>query len=302
MALVDDLASVLPQLRGALREEVPLASMTWFKTGGPAEVLFEPAHEDDLSAFLSLCPAAIPVTVIGAGSNLLVRDGGLAGVVVRLGKGFSVVDIEGEALSAGAAVPDVKLASAAAQAGLAGLAFLRGIPGQVGGALRMNGGAYGTETADVLVSARGVGRDGSARDYTAAEMGFTYRHCGVPPDVIFTRARFRGHRGDPEAIRAEMAAITAARAATQPVNTRTGGSTFKNPPGAKAWELVDRAGCRGLVHGDAQVNELHANFLVNRGSASAAEIEALGELVRARVLDTCGIELEWEIARIGRAA
>ncbi len=302
VSLAEELAEAMPALRGSLRADVLLAPSTWFKTGGPAEVLFTPADEDDLGLFLSRCPAAVPITVIGAGSNLLVRDGGLEGVVVRLGKAFAWLRVEGEEIVAGAAVPDVKLASAAAQAGLAGLAFLRGIPGQVGGALRMNGGAYGAETADVLVSARGVACDGSARNYTAAEMGFAYRHCGVSPDVIFTRARFRGRPGDPEAIRAEMAAITAARAATQPVNTRTGGSTFKNPPGAKAWELVDRAGCRGLVHGDAQVSELHANFLVNRGTASAADIEALGELVRARVLETSGIELEWEIARIGRAA
>ena len=300
MSLRDVLAA--PGLRGTLEADVPLAPLTWFRCGGPAEVLFTPVDEDDLALFMERCPSGVPATVIGAGSNLLVRDGGLAGVVVRLGKAFASLQVEGEAISAGAAVPDVKLASAAAQAELGGLAFLRGIPGQVGGALRMNGGAYGSELADVLVSARGVARDGTARDYTASEMGFTYRHCGVPPDVIFTQACLRGRSGDPEAIRAEMSAITAARAATQPVNTRTGGSTFKNPPGAKAWELVDRAGCRGLVHGDAQVSPLHTNFLVNRGAATAAEIEALGELVRARVLESSGVALEWEIARIGRAA
>ena len=301
MKLRDALAAK-PGVRGTLQADVSLASLTWFKTGGPAEVFFEPADEEDLATFLSLCPADVPVTVIGAGSNLLVRDGGLEGVVVRLGRGFAALAAEGDGIVAGAGVPDVKLASAAAGAGIAGLAFLRGIPGQLGGALRMNGGAYGAEIADVFVSARGVGRDGTLREYAPGDIGFTYRHCGVHGDVIFTSARLRGRPGNPEAIRAEMAAITAARAATQPVNTRTGGSTFKNPPGAKAWELVDRAGCRGLVHGDAQVSELHTNFLVNRGSATAADIEALGELVRARVLESSGISLEWEIARIGRAA
>ncbi len=297
-----DALAAKPGVRGVLQANAPLAPLTWFRCGGPAEVLFEPADEDDLALFLSLCPPDIPVTVIGAGSNLLVRDGGLDGVVVRLGRGFAALTVEGNEIVAGAGVPDVKLASAAAGAGLAGLAFLRGIPGQLGGALRMNGGAYGSEIAEVFVSARGVARDGSMREFAARDMGFTYRHCEVAGDVIFTSARLRGHPGHPEAIRAEMATITAARTATQPVNTRTGGSTFKNPPGHKAWELVDRAGCRGLTHGDAQVSELHTNFLVNRGSAAAAEIEALGEMVRARVLETSGIELEWEIARIGKAA
>ncbi len=300
MSLRDVLA--VPGLRGTLEADVPLAPLTWFRCGGPAEVLFTPVDETDLALFMERCPSGVPVTVIGAGSNLLVRDGGLAGVVVRLGRGFAGLSVDGEELLAGAAVPDVKLASAAAQAGLAGLAFLRGIPGQVGGALRMNGGAYGAEVADVLASARGIDRDGAARDYTADDMDFTYRHSGIAADVIFTRARFRGRFGDPEAIRSEMAQITASRTATQPVNTRTGGSTFKNPPGAKAWELVDRAGCRGLVHGDAQVSPMHTNFLINRGAATAADIEALGELVRTRVLENSGVALEWEIARIGRAA
>jgi len=290
----------MPRLRGALAADVPLAPLTWFRTGGPAEALFTPADEDDLAYFLDRCNAAVPVLVIGSGSNLLVRDGGIDGVVIQLGKPFAGVAVDGETVAAGAAVPDVKLASAAAQAGIAGLAFLRGIPGSVGGALRMNGGAYGAETADVLIEARGVARDGTIRTYSRAAMGFTYRHCGVADDVIFTHARFAGHPGDPEAIRKEMAEITAARAATQPVNTRTGGSTFKNPAGHKAWQLVDAAGCRGLVHGDAQVSELHTNFLINRGAAKAADLEELGELVRARVLETSGIALEWEIARVGK--
>ncbi len=291
----------MPTLRGSLRSGVPLAPLTWFKTGGAAQALFMPADEEDLAYFLEHCPSEVSILTIGAGSNLLVRDGGVDGVVIRLCRPFARLSIEGETIRAGAAVPDVKLASTAAQAGLAGLAFLRGIPGSVGGAIRMNGGAYGVETKDALVRACGIDRAGTRREYTAAAMGFTYRHCAVADDFVFTAAEFRGRLGDPTAIRREMVEITAARAATQPVNTRTGGSTFKNPSGAKAWELVDRAGCRGLVHGDAQVSELHANFLVNRGSATAADLEGLGEIVRARVLETSGVELEWEIARVGRA-
>ena len=302
VSLAEDLGLAMPRLRGELRAHAPLAPLTWFKTGGPAEAFFQPSDEDDLSYFLARCDASIPVLVIGAGSNLLVRDGGLDGVMIQLGKPFAGIAVDGETIATGAAVPDVKLASAAAQAGIAGLAFLRGIPGAIGGALRMNGGAYGAETGDVLVEAKGVARDGSIRTYTRKDMGFTYRHCGVPDDVIFTAARFAGRTGEPETIRKEMAEITAARAATQPVNTRTGGSTFKNPPGHKAWQLVHDAGCRGLVLGDAQVSELHSNFLINRGAATAADLEDLGDLVRARVLETSGISLEWEIARVGRRA
>ena len=290
----------MPDLRGTMAAKVPLAPMTWFKTGGPAEVLFTPADEADLAYFLTRCDSAVPLLTIGLGSNLLVRDGGVDGVVIQLGRSFATISIEGTEISVGAAIADVKVASSAAQAGIAGLFFLRGIPGCVGGALRMNAGAYGAEIADVLVSARGVDRTGTIRDYPSAELGFTYRHCGIADDVVFTSARFAGRRGDPETIRADMAAITAARSATQPVNTRTGGSTFKNPPGEKAWQLVDRAGCRGLVHGAAQVSELHANFLVNRGSATAADLEKLGEMVRERVRTTSGVALEWEIARVGR--
>lgn len=290
----------MPELRGTLRANAPLAALTWFKTGGPAEAFFEPADEDDLAYFLARCEPAVPVFVIGLGSNLLVRDGGIDGVVIQLGKPFAKIVVEGIEAAAGAAVADVKLASAAAQAGLAGLAFLRGIPGSIGGALRMNGGAYGAETADVLIEARGIGRDGRVHTFSKAEMSFTYRHCGVPDDVIFTQARFAGRIGDTETIRKEMAEITAARTSSQPVNTRTGGSTFKNPPGEKAWQLVDRAGCRGLVHGDAQVSQMHTNFLINQGRASASDLEELGEMVRERVLRTSGIELEWEIKRVGR--
>lgn len=302
MSLAEHLRAAMPDLRGALKADVPLAPLTWFKTGGPAEVLYAPADEDDLAHFLARCDRDIPLMTIGYGSNLLVRDGGVAGVVVQLGKPFANIAVQEEEIIAGAAVPDVKLASGAAQAGLSGLSFLRGIPGSIGGALRMNGGAYGSETKDVLISARSVDRHGTVRDYTLEEMRFTYRHCGVPDDVIFTCGRFACRRGDPETIRAEMVAITAARASTQPVNTRTGGSTFKNPPGEKAWQLVDKAGCRGLVHGDAQVSELHTNFLINRGAATASDLEELGEMVRARVLDMSGITLEWEIARVGKRA
>ena len=251
---------------------------------------------------LANLPREIPVTVIGLGSNLIVRDGGVPGVVIRLGRGFNEIKIEPDnRVRSGTAVPDLRVAKAAQEAGIAGLAFLRGIPGAIGGALRMNGGAYGRETKDVLVEARGVDRAGNIRTYTNADMGFTYRHCGVPEDVVFTQALFAGAAGDPAAIAAEMDKITEAREATQPVKSRTGGSTFKNPPGHKAWQLIDAAGCRGLVVGDAQVSELHCNFLINRGNASAADIENLGEEVRRRVREQNGIELEWEIRRIGVA-
>src|SRR6185436_13840524 len=235
------------------------------------------------------------------GSNLIVRDGGVEGVVIRLGRGFNEIAVEDNRVRAGTAAPDLRVAKAAQEAGIAGLAFLRGIPGAIGGALRMNGGAYGRETKDVLIEARGVDRAGNVRTYTNAAMGFSYRHCGVPDDVVFTEALFRGAPGDPVAIAAEMDKITGAREATQPVKSRTGGSTFKNPPGQKAWALIDAAGCRGLIVGDAQVSELHCNFLINRGNAMAADIENLGEEVRRRVRENSGIELQWEIKRIGVA-
>jgi UDP-N-acetylmuramate dehydrogenase len=276
-----------------------MAGLSWFRTGGTAQVLFEPADERDLVYFLAHLDPAIPVLTLGAGSNLLVRDGGIEGVVVRLGKSFQEVAIEGLFLRAGAGVPDVKLASAAAKAGIVGLTFFRGIPGTIGGALRMNAGAYGSETKDVLVSCRGVDRNGKIVELSNADMRFSYRHCGVADDVIFTQAVFTGSPGDPQAISAEMAEFSHARSSTQPVNTRTGGSTFKNPPGHTAWELIDKAGCRGLALGDAQVSKLHCNFLINRGAASAADLENLGELVRARVLETSGILLEWEILVVG---
>ncbi len=289
----------IPGLRGALQADAPLAPLSWFRTGGPADWLFTPADEDDLALFLAACPVEIPLVVVGLGSNLLVRDGGVRGVVVRLGRGLSRIAVEGLRVTAGAGAADVKVARAAAEAGIDGLAFLRGIPGTIGGALRMNGGAYGGETADVLVAARALDRRGRAQVLDREGMGFAYRHCGAPEDLIFTEAVFEGRPGEPDAILAAMAAITESRSATQPVNTRTGGSTFRNPPGRKAWLLVDEAGCRGLRIGDAGVSELHCNFLVNHGAASAAEIEALGEEVRRRVRETSGVALDWEIRRIG---
>ncbi len=290
----------LPKVRGRLEANAPLADLTWFRVGGPAEVLFTPADEADLAEFLGAAPADIPVTVIGVGSNLLVRDGGVPGVVIRLGRGFSALAVEeGALIRAGAAVLDVRVARYAAEHGIDALTFLRGIPGTIGGALRMNGGAYGAETKDVLVEARAVDRMGNVTVLSNAQMRYSYRHCGAPEDLIFTQALLRGRPGDKQEIAAAMDAITAAREATQPVKSRTGGSTFKNPPGCKAWELIDRAGMRGFAIGNARVSELHCNFLINDGGATAADIEALGETVRARVRDTSGIDLDWEIRRIG---
>lgn len=297
------LAPLLHELRGRLSANEPLAPLTWFRVGGPAQILFSPADGADLSYFLSRLPREIPVAVIGLGSNLIVRDGGVPGVVIRLGaKGFGEIAVEaGERLRVGAAVPDVKAARAAADAGIDGLAFYRGIPGGIGGALRMNAGAHGGETKDALVEARGVDRSGAVRVFGAADMGFSYRHSEAPEDVIFTQALFQGKKGESAAIQAEMERITQAREASQPIREKTGGSTFKNPPGHKAWQLIDAAGCRGLVVGDAQVSEMHCNFLINRGAATAADIEALGEEVRRRVQAQSGILLQWEIKRIGVA-
>jgi UDP-N-acetylmuramate dehydrogenase len=300
--IVAELKAKMPALRGRLLANQSLAELTWFRVGGPAQILFMPEDEQDLSYALANLPADIGVTVIGLGSNLIVRDGGVPGVVIRLGRGFGNVAVEDTRIRAGAAVPDVKVARAAQEAGIAGVSFMRGIPGGVGGALRMNGGAYGRETKDALVEARAVDRAGCIHVLRNADMGYTYRHCGVPGDFIFTEALYQGERGDPAAIAAEMDKITESREATQPIKSRTGGSTFKNPPDRKAWQLIDAAGCRGLKVGGAQVSELHCNFLINRGSATAADIEALGENVRRRVRETSGVALEWEIERIGVAA
>jgi UDP-N-acetylmuramate dehydrogenase len=301
--IVPDLKAKVPAVRGRLLANEKLAPLTWFRVGGPAQVLFMPEDEADLAALLKALPNETPVTVVGLGSNLIVRDGGVPGVVIRLGRGFGDVAAEpGHRVRAGAAVPDVRVAKAAQDASIGGLAFLRGIPGAIGGALRMNGGAYGGETKDILIEARGVDRTGTVRVFSNADMHYTYRHCGVPDDVIFTQALFQGRPGDAGEIAAEMDKITESREATQPIKSRTGGSTFKNPPGKKAWQLIDAAGCRGLKVGGAQVSEMHCNFLINLEGASAADIETLGETVRRRVKETSGLELEWEIKRIGVGA
>ena len=274
------------------------------RVGGPAQILFSPADEDDLAYVLAALPRETRVTTIGLGSNLIVRDGGVpAGVVVRLGgRAFGAIEImDGCRLVAGAAAPDQFVAKAAAKAGVDGLAFLRGVPGSIGGALAMNAGAHGGEIKDALIEARGVDRTGARRVFPHADMGFSYRHSSAPADVVFTAAVFQGRPGEPAAIEAEMERITRAREASQPIREKTGGSTFKNPPGLKAWELIDQAGCRGLRVGDAEVSTMHCNFLINRGEATAADLEAFGEEVRRRVLETSGVALEWEIKRIGQA-
>ncbi len=304
MAFPDLVAAVkadMPNLRGRLLANQSLKELTWFRVGGPAQLLFVPEDEADLGYFLANLAADIAVTVIGLGSNLIVRDDGVPGAVIRLGRGFGEIVVEGMRIRAGAAVPDVKVARAAQEAGIAGLSFMRGIPGGVGGALRMNGGAYGRETKDALIEARAVDRQGRVHVLNNADLHYSYRHCGAPDDYIFTQALFQGQRGDPDIIAAEMDKITESREATQPIKSRTGGSTFKNPPGGKAWQLIDAAGCRGLRVGDAQVSDMHCNFLINLGSASADDIETLGETVRRRVRENSGVDLEWEIKRIGIA-
>jgi len=296
--IVPDLKARLPELRGRLLANQPLGEFTWFRVGGPAQAFFMPEDENDLAYALRNLPPDIPVTVIGAGSNLIVRDGGVAGVVIRLGRGFNAVTVEENRVTAGSAMLDAMVAREAQRAGLAGLAFLSGIPGTIGGALRMNGGAYGGETKDVLIEARGVDRAGNIRTFSNADMGFSYRHCGVSEDVIFTSATFQGRAGNPDEIAAAMAEIKRKREESQPRN-RTGGSTFKNPPGMSAWKLVDEAGCRGLRVGQAQVSPLHSNFLISLDGCTAGDIETLGETVRERVKAQSGVDLEWEIKRIG---
>jgi UDP-N-acetylmuramate dehydrogenase len=298
--LTADLAMKLPELRGRLSANVPLSDITWFRVGGPAQVLFAPADEADLAYFLAGIPADLPVTAVGLGSNLLVRDGGLPGVVIRLGRGFASVTTEdGHRVRAGTAVPDVKVARAAAEAGIAGLAFYRGIPGSIGGALHMNAGAHGRETKDVLIEVRAVDRNGNGHTLSLADMGFTYRHSAVPEDFILTQALFQGMPGEAAEILRQMEEVAEYREKNQPIRERTGGSTFKNPPGASAWKLIDEAGCRGLRVGGAKVSDKHCNFLINEGGASAEDIERLGETVRARVKARSGVTLEWEIIRIG---
>ncbi len=292
----------LPKVRGRLEANRSLADLTWFRVGGPAEVFFTPEDENDLSDFLKLTPENIPVYVIGVGSNLLVRDGGIPGVVIRLGRAFMNVDVEPEhRVRAGTAALDVRVARVAADHGIDALTFLRGIPGSIGGALRMNGGAYGGETKDILIEARGISRKGQFKVFSNADMKYTYRHCGAPEDIIFTSALFQGRSGNRDEIMAAMDKITASREATQPIKSKTGGSTFKNPMGHKSWQLIDDAGLRSFAVGPAKVSDQHCNFLINEGGATAAQIEELGETVRRRVKETSGVELEWEIKRIGIA-
>ena len=298
--ITPDLKAAMPELRGRLTANQSLSELTWFRVGGPAQILFTPADEDDLAYFLAGLPAELAVTVVGVGSNLIVRDGGLPGVVIRLApRGFGEASAQGEIVSAGAAALDKRVAETAAAANLGGLEFFFGIPGTIGGALRMNAGANGAETKDVLCEASGVGRDGKKYVFTNSEMKFVYRNSGVDASIIFTSARFRGKPATPEAIRVRMNEVQAHREAAQPIREKTGGSTFKNPPGNSAWKLIDAAGCRGLRVGGAQVSEMHCNFLINTGEATASDIETLGETVRERVKENSGIELHWEIKRIG---
>jgi len=292
----------LPPVRGDYREGVALARYTWFRVGGPAEVMFLPADSDDLQQFLKNTPRDIPVTVIGVASNLLIRDGGVPGVVIRLRGAFTDISANDGVVRTGAGALDINVARFALTRNLAGLEFLSGIPGTIGGALRMNAGAYEMELKDVLVAAEAIDRDGGRHALDAPAMGFRYRGSSVPADWIFTAAELRGEPGEPDDIAARMAEIGGARSESQPVRSRTGGSTFKNPDGYKAWELIDAAGCRGLVHGGAQVSNKHCNFLINTGNASARDIEQLGEEVRQRVRANSGVELQWEIRRIGEPA
>lgn len=292
----------LPPVRGTLRRRVPLSSLTWFRVGGPAEVLLQPADVDDLADFLAALPADVPVLPLGVASNLLVRDGGVEGVVVRLGGPLARVTVEGDTVIAGAGALDQRVAQAAQAAGLAGLEFLVGIPGTVGGAVRMNAGAFGGETRERLIWAEALDRSGRLHRLGPDRLAMSYRHSALPQDFIVVRAAFRGTPGDPAMIAARMRAIREEREAAQPLRVATGGSTFKNPPGHKAWQLIDRAGCRGLRHGAAMVSEKHCNFLINTGGASAEEIEALGETVRRKVREATGVQLEWEIVRVGRSA
>jgi UDP-N-acetylmuramate dehydrogenase len=297
-----DLLRSLPPVRGRLTANAAIGPLTWFHVGGPAEVLFRPADRDDLADFLAALPEDVPVTVIGVGSNLLVRDGGIPGITIRLGRGFVDVRPAGDRVETGAGALDLNAALTAAEAGIGGLEFLSGIPGTIGGGFRTNAGAYGREFKDALISADALDRGGGLHTLRVGDMGLSYRHCDVDPTWIFVAARFQGVAGDPAEIGRRMSDIKAAREASQPIRARTGGSTFANPPGHQAWRLIDEAGCRGLTRGGAMVSEKHTNFLINTGNATAADIEGLGEEVRRRVQGRFGILLEWEIRRIGRPA
>jgi UDP-N-acetylmuramate dehydrogenase len=287
-------------LTGSIAFNQPLGAITWFRVGGPAEILYQPTDEDDLRGFLAQAPKPMPITIIGVGSNLLIRDGGIEGAVIRLGRDFAKIAVEGLRVHAGAAALDAMVAREAQKAGIAGIEFMRGIPGAVGGGLRMNAGAYGHEFKDNLRSARAFDRAGNVHELSLADMKFSYRNSAAPDGLIFVSATFEGIPGNSDEIAARMNEITASREATQPIRARTGGSTFKNPPGEKAWQLIDRAGCRGLKIGGALVSEQHCNFLINTGNATATELEALGEEIRRRVKETSGVELEWEIKRLGK--
>ncbi|MGB6398173.1 MAG: UDP-N-acetylmuramate dehydrogenase [Bradyrhizobium sp.] len=298
--ITSDLKAAMPHLRGRLLANQPLAELTWFRVGGPAQVFFTPADEDDLAYFLAHLSGELPVYVVGVGSNLIVRDGGMPGVVIRLSpRAFGDTSAEADVVSAGAAALDKRVAETAAAANISGMEFLFGIPGTIGGALRMNAGANGAETKDVLIEATGIGRDGKKHKFSNADMKFVYRNSGVDASVIFTSARFRGASARPQAIRKRMDEVQSHRETAQPIREKTGGSTFKNPPDNSAWKLIDAAGCRGLKLGGAQVSEMHCNFLINTGNATGHDIEALGETVRARVRENSGTELHWEIKRIG---
>lgn len=299
----EGLLARLPQVRGKLTPNEPLADQTWFRVGGPAEVMYKPADADDLTYFMQHCPADIPITVIGVASNLLIRDGGVPGVVIRLGPNFSHIKVEGSMLTAGAGAIDLNVARTAQSAGIAGLEFLSGIPGTVGGGLRMNAGAYGREFKDIVKEVHVLERDGTRRTLYHNQMGFSYRHTDISPDVIFLSAVLQGEEGNPAAIYQKMQEIQKKRSETQPIREKTGGSTFANPENdpekRHAWQLIDGAGCRGLKIGNAKVSDKHCNFLINTGHATAAEIENLGEEVRKRVKQKYGIDLRWEIKRIG---
>ena len=298
---MNKVCEALPPVRGSLTHMAPLKDLVWFRAGGPAEWLLRPADMDDLATFLAAKPDDLRLSVIGVGSNLLVRDGGIPGVVVRLSAAFGKVEVSGNRVRAGAAALDGAVARAAADAGIGGLEFLRGVPGTVGGALKMNAGCYGREIKDIFVEATALDGRGNKVRLTPADMQFVYRKTQVRDELIFIEALFEGQADDPARIRARMEELSANREASQPIKSKTGGSTFKNPPGHKAWQLIDAAGCRGLSRGDAQVSEKHTNFLINTGEASAADLEALGEEVRRRVKEKSGIELEWEIKRVGIA-
>jgi len=295
----EELKKYLPQIRGRYLFNVPLGPTTWFRVGGPAQVTFKPADSQDLSFFLKNRPADLPVHVIGVGSNLLVRDGGIEGVVIRLGQGFTNVFVNETQIDSGAAVLDRNVATLSAEAGIAGFEFLCGIPGTIGGALRMNAGAYDAEVSQLLVYAQVMDPQGEIHRLSPQELGLSYRHCDLPKDWIFIGARFEGKKGNSKAIQEKISSYLAERERTQPVHSRTGGSTFANPPEGKAWELIDKAGCRGMKKGGAMMSEMHCNFMINTGEATASDLEELGEEVRKRVLEKTGVDLRWEIERMG---